>query len=247
MEKELEQLTIIIPVWNEAESIYKVLMEFTLIPEFSNTSIIVVDDGSTDTTNKKINKCCVINKMIKNIHINHSGKDKALWKGVADAKTKWAGVIDGDGQYNPYDFIKLLSRLTELNADAIWGIRINRKDNYLRKLSSYIGKTTMKLFIRQSKLRDPGCGIFIIKKELWHEIINICQNPKGQLHCFLAELVSELNGRVIEFEVEHRKREKGHAKYGINNRFISGLLSLLQACSIRKKIRNCYIRSVNRC
>jgi dolichol-phosphate mannosyltransferase len=230
-------ITIVIPVWNEENALDTVIRELVDLEQLSNMPKIIVDDGSTDNTKEAIKKWMSVNENIKYVYIQHGGKDKALWTGVKQADTEWIGIMDGDGQYDPYDFIKLYVYAERCNADAVWGIRIKRNDILLRKVISKIGKMVKRMMFTAVLLTDPGCGIMLIRKRYLGYIINLCPNPRGQIHCHLGELISKMGGNICETPVEHRTRMKGKAKFGTFNRIIPGMRSLLQAKAIMKHIK----------
>jgi glycosyltransferase involved in cell wall biosynthesis len=160
--------------------------------------------------------------------MKHRGKDMVLWSGIADTKTEWIGVMDGDGQYYFEDFEKLFEFTVEQNADAVWGIRSNRNDTFFRLASSIAGKWMKKILLGNTIVKDTGCGLFIARTSFLKHITKLCPLPYGQVHCQLPELITMLGGTVVETAIKHRARLCGKAKYGMLNRLLPGLFSLWQ-------------------
>ncbi len=223
--------TIIIPVWNEEETIASVIEEVLkekYLNFLNNTYIIIVDDGSDDRTVEILEKISKAGRLCY-IYNEHGGKDAALWSGIIAAQTEWIGVMDSDRQNVPKDFKNLFVKAENEKADAVWGIRSCRKDGLIKRISSFCGRVIKKFLLKKCVVQDCGCGIFVARKRFLIKIIKECPKPYGQLHCHLPELIVAQGGKVIETVVRHRKRKEGTAKFGVFNRIVSGLVSLIQA------------------
>lgn len=229
--------TIIIPVWNE-EKIIKLSIEEVLNTEvLTDGRIIVVDDGSTDETAEILKEIAEENKRLFIIYNKHGGKDFALWAGINFAETEWIGIMDGDMQNVPEDFEYLFRKIEDEKADAIWGIRTNRKDTWVRQMASFFGGSIKKCLLKNCVVQDCGCGIFVARRNFLAEIVKVCPKPYGQLHCHFPELIEAQGGKVIEMEVQHRNRKSGKEKFGVFNRIIPGFVSLIQASKIKRKLQ----------
>ena len=235
--------TIIIPVWNEEETIASVIEEvleeeyLNFLNFLNNTCVIIVDDGSDDRTGEILEEISKTTSQLQIIHIKHGGKDSALWSGIIASQTEWIGVMDSDKQNVPKNFEDLFKVAENEKADAVWGIRSCRKDGLIKIISSFCGRAIKKSLLKKCVVQDCGCGIFVARKQFLIEIIKACPKPYGQLHCHLPELIEAQKGKVIETEVHHRKRKEGTAKFGVFNRLIPGLFSLIQAKNIIKRIK----------
>lgn len=113
------KLSIIIPVYNESETIAEIIRQVKAVKGFEK-EIIVVDDGSTDETSKVI-------KVIKDIKvINHKtnqGKGSAIRTGIAAATGDYVMIQDADLEYDPQDILKLLEPIKQGKAEVVYGSR----------------------------------------------------------------------------------------------------------------------------
>ena len=125
MQKENNKIFILIPVYNEETVIESVILE---IKKNGYSNIIIVDDGSTDNTYKKIEN---IEKIIVLKHFLNRGKGAAIKTGIETAKILNADIvvtIDGDGQHNPADIRKMVKLIQE-KYDVILGNRFKNNNN----------------------------------------------------------------------------------------------------------------------
>ena len=167
----------IIPAFNEEKNILKVLKDL----EKLRIDAVVVDDGSKDNTSK------VVEEFAKNSEINvylirnekNEGKAKAIEKGTKFAlslnKYKYIIYIDGDYQHKPMDIPKLLKKLRDTNADAVFGVRKYKHIPLHRQVSNFFASvlTSLAVFIYSKRFyffRDVQCGFRIIKAEFLKDI-----------------------------------------------------------------------------
>lgn len=148
------KLSIIIPVFNEEKTIGEILKKVSKI-EIPNVEkqIIVVNDGSTDGTNKAIKNLPTVNPGIK--IINHSvnqGKGAAVRTGIKDATGDYIIIQDADLEYNPKDISKLTKLIGNGELKVVFGTRLNRLPNLSRDekrplfLLHYFGNRLLSLF-----------------------------------------------------------------------------------------------------
>lgn len=113
------KLSIIIPVYNEGETIGEIIRQVKTAKGFDK-EIIVVDDGSTDETSKVI-------KDIKDIivirHQKNQGKGAAIRTGIAKAGGDYLLIQDADLEYDPQDILKLLEPIKQGKAEVVYGSR----------------------------------------------------------------------------------------------------------------------------
>lgn len=233
-----DTITVLIPAWNEKDCISSVLQEFEGPPGLAAVRLLVVDDGSTDGTGAVLDEYHRAHPGMEALHVPHGGKDRALWAGFGAIRTEWTGMMDGDGQYDPNDFPRLMARAAEAGADSVWGVRAHRQDHALRFISSGIGRATKRIALGGQIVRDTGCGIWIARSKYLQPIPGVCTEPAGQVHCHIPELITVQGGRVTELDIAHRSRHGGSAKFGALNRILPGLRSLRQAARARGKLRS---------
>lgn len=228
-------MDILLPVWNEQDCIRRVLEEVqsARIPG----RIWVLDDGSQDASIQVAQEMANAMAQLEVVPLPHGGKDLALWDGIRRAEGDWIGIMDADGQYDPTDFCRMTACATEHNLDAVWGIRAARHDRWQRRWMSKAAKYIRRRILGNVAVADAGCGIWIARRTHLLHLANLCRNPKGQLHCHLAELIVAQGGCVGEIPVTHRDRTAGQAKYGLLNRLKPGWQSLLQARRLHKMLQ----------
>jgi len=225
------KFSIIIPIFNESENIYSLVDEiFSLIENKFSFEIILVDDGSQDNTNQVLN---IIKKKYSNViivtHQKNMGQSRALLTGIIKSKYNNILTLDGDGQNNPNDITKLLKIYFNSNYFLIGGIRLNRKDNLVKKISSKLAN-----FIRQSLLKDEcmdtGCSLKIFDKKIFLNFPFF-----NGIHRFLPALFKGYNKETYFIEVDHRPRVAGVSKYGTFDRLFIGIRDIIK---VRKIIIN---------
>ncbi|MEO8427517.1 MAG: glycosyltransferase family 2 protein [Verrucomicrobiota bacterium] len=234
-------ISIIVPVFNEAENILPLTQEVALAlrSERRTYELVFVDDASTDETWERINAAHQANSSVRGLrHGSNRGQSAALWSGIQATTGPVIATMDGDLQNDPADLPKLL---TELDwADFILGRRVKRRDNWLRQVSSRVARQARKIVLGID-LQDTGCSLRVFKRSALDGIF-----PFNGLHRFLPVLVHGGGAKVLEIPVNHRPRAAGVSKYGIRNRLGRGIVDLLAVAWYQKRrLRNVQITETN--
>ena len=213
-------ITIIIPVKDEEESIGKLAHEVsgTMAETPFSWECLWIDDGSTDETEKQLEKICQDgHHRFLSLDKNY-GQSAAMAVGFKNTTADILVTLDGDGQNDPKDIPALVNRLINQKADVVNGWRKNREDSFVRKISSRIGNG-FRNKLTHDNVRDVGCSIRAFRRACVDQIPVF----KG-MHRFLPTLM-RIRGyaNIIEIPVNHRPRERGQTKYGIHNRLWVGL------------------------
>ncbi len=230
----MKSFSIVIPIYNESQNILNLVKEiiFFLSNAYSY-EIIIVDDGSQDLRPSLIT--ILKNKFSFVTICNHTknlGQSKAILTGVINAKYDTIITIDGDGQNNPKDILNLANLYYNNNYLLIGGLRINRQDNIIKKVSSKIANNIRQFFLKD-ECSDTGCSLKIFSKKVYLELPYFNGN-----HRFLPALFKGY-GYITKFiPVDHRKRNRGISKYGTFNRLFKGLNDLIYVRSLIKKRHN---------
>ena len=209
-------ISIIIPVFNESESIGYLLDELKNIMEANklNFELIVINDGSLDNTYKILEELTLRIKELSVITLRKNyGQTAAIAAGFDNSKGDIVITLDGDLQNDPNDIPRLIKEINK-GYDLICGWRFDRKDNLInRKIPSKIAN---KLIAKVTglKLHDYGCSLKAFKKEIIDDI-----KLYGELHRFLPVLANIEGARIKEIKVNHRSRQYGSSKYGIDRTF----------------------------
>lgn len=190
-----------------------------------NYSILIIDDGSTDTTEKIVHE-------LQNKHFNltykkfrkNRGKAAALKLGFETALQNSAEVVimmDADGQDDPTELKRLLQALDE-GYDLITGARQDRQDRFIKKHSSKLYNYFTRL-LTKAPGRDFNSGFKVMKSEVAAEVSEMLY---GELHRYITVIAHWSGFRIYEVEVTHKPRLYGKSKYGIS-RFWRGLIDLI--------------------
>ncbi|MBO8232697.1 glycosyltransferase [Prochlorococcus marinus str. MU1402] len=214
---DIKQLiSIIVPVFNESESIALLLDEVINVMSFYkfNFELIVVNDGSKDNTQQVLKQLTLKIKELSVISLRKNyGQTAAMSAGFDNSKGDIVITLDGDLQNDPNDIPKLISEINN-GYDLICGWRFNRKDKLInRKIPSKIANKLIAL-VTGLKLHDYGCSLKAFKREIIDDI-----KLYGELHRFLPVLANIEGARIKEIKVNHRRRQYGSSKYGIDRTF----------------------------
>tara|TARA_B100000214_G_C23915730_1_gene603572 strand:+ start:319 stop:1281 length:963 start_codon:yes stop_codon:yes gene_type:complete len=210
------EISIIIPIFNEQESIKFLVAQILQVMKSSNEKfeLIVVDDGSKDNSVIELKE---LSKEVKELTCivlrKNYGQTAAMAAGFDKSQGKIIVTLDGDLQNDPQDIPLLIKKIRD-GYDLVSGWRFKRKDSeFSRKLPSKIAN---KLIAKVTgvHLHDYGCSLKAYKKEVLSDI-----RPYGELHRFLPVLANIEGAKIAEIKVNHRPRKYGNSKYGIDRTF----------------------------
>ena len=216
MKNPNQLISIIIPVFNESESIGYLLDEVLNVMQNNkfNCELIVVNDGSNDNTSTVLTELTIKIKELSVISLRKNyGQTAAMAAGFDNSKGEIVITLDGDLQNDPNDIPKLISHINE-GYDLICGWRYERKDKLInRRIPSKIANKLI-ANVTGLKLHDYGCSLKAFKKEIVDDI-----KLYGELHRFLPVLANIEGAKIKEIKVNHRSRKYGSSKYGIDRTF----------------------------
>lgn len=218
---------IVVPSYNEEENLLVVIPKINQkMSEIANDyTIVVVDDGSTDKTQKIIEILMLANKSLIYQKIrSNKGKAAALKSGFEYAISQGAEIIvmmDADGQDEPDELPKILRCLDE-GWDLVTGSRFDRKDRFVKKYTSKIYNIFTKA-LTNAPGKDFNSGYKAMRKEVAQEISEMLY---GELHRYINVIAHWAGFKIAEVEVVHKPRIHGKSKYGIA-RFWRGLIDLI--------------------
>jgi glycosyltransferase involved in cell wall biosynthesis len=230
--------TIIVPVYNEEENLERVekeLLAYTKIA-IKNTSILFVNDGSKDKSQELIEAICQRNVAFNYINFDaNRGLSAAIKAGFDHVNAPLVGYIDSDLQTAPEDFNLLLQHIGTY--DLVTGVRANRKDSFVKNMSSTIANGIRRAFTSDG-MDDTGCPLKVIKSDYAKRIPMF----KG-LHRFLPAMILLQNGKVLQVPVQHFPRVAGTAKFGVWNRLLGPLMDCFAYLWMKKKYINYTVKS----
>ena len=209
-------ISIIIPVFNESESIVFLLDEVisVMLANKLNFELIVVNDGSNDNTLRVLKQLTLKIRELSVISLRKNyGQTAAMSAGFDNSNGDIVITLDGDLQNDPNDIPKLISEINS-GYDLICGWRFDRKDKLIkRKIPSRIANKLI-ANVTGLKLHDYGCSLKAYRREIIDDI-----KLYGELHRFLPVLANIEGAKIKELKVNHRSRKYGFSKYGIDRTF----------------------------
>jgi len=215
------KLSIIIPIYNEQESLDRLFKELSdIFANQSETEVIFINDGSTDQT------LSILENKIKDystwkiidLYRNY-GKSVALQAGFDNALGDIIATMDADLQDNPNEIYKLIDELNK-GYDIVSGWKKNRKDPLEKKIASKVFNFFVRIF-SGLKIHDSNCGIKVFTREVTDTL-----TLYGGRHRYIPLLAHQKKFLISEIVVEHRKREFGTSKYGAK-RYSDGFFDFL--------------------
>jgi len=190
-----------------------------------------VNDGSNDNSQQLIEEICNENPDFNFIQFEvNCGLSAAISAGFNNTTTKLVGYIDSDLQTAPEDFNLLLTEIGTY--DLVTGVRANRKDSFVKNMSSTIANGIRRSFTHD-EMDDTGCPLKVIKTKFAKNIPMF----KG-LHRFLPAMILLQNGKIKQIPVQHFPRIAGEAKYGLWNRLVGPLMDCFAYLWMKKKYIN---------
>lgn len=220
-----KDISVIISLFNEEESLPELIgwIEQVMEKEKYAYEIIMVDDGSTDSSWKIIRELSSRNSAIRGISFRRNyGKSAALFHGFKAAEGRVVITMDADLQDSPEEIPEMYRMVIEDGYDIVSGWKKQRFDNKLTKnLPSKLYNATAR-WITGIKLHDMNCGLKAYRNEVVKNI-----EVYGEMHRYIPYLAKNAGfSRITEKPVHHQKRKYGVSKFGLE-RFVNGFLDLI--------------------
>ncbi len=224
MKKESPEISVVVPLKNEEESLLELCEWIKRVMDTNGFSyeVLLIDDGSTDASWATIQNLSFENSSIKGFRLNRNyGKSAALHIGFTNATGKVVITMDADLQDSPDEIPGLYQMVMEQGYDLVSGWKKKRHDPISKTIpSKFFNWVTGKM--SGIKLHDFNCGL-----KAYRSIVIKNIRVYGEMHRYIP-LIAKWNGfaRIGEKEVKHYARKYGSTKFGIE-RFVFGFLDLL--------------------
>jgi dolichol-phosphate mannosyltransferase len=218
----MPDLSILIPVLNEADSLPQLQAEIRAVAEQNGygLQVVYVDNGSTDASWSVIQRLAAEDSDVTGLRFRRNfGKAAALRAAAADATHDLMVTMDADLQDDPHEIPKLLEKMGD-DFDLVSGWKEVRNDPINKTLPSKLFNKLVG-WMTGVKLNDHNCGFKVYRREIFDDV-----RLYGEMHRFVPVLASAHGYRVGEVAVNHRAREHGTSKYGWS-RLPKGFLDLL--------------------
>jgi glycosyltransferase involved in cell wall biosynthesis len=206
----------VVPLYNEEESLPHLVEQLlaSLRPSGERFELVLVNDGSSDRTAEVLERLSRdIPELVGVVLRKNYGQTAAMAAGFDVAQGEVIVSLDGDLQNDPADIPMLLAKLRE-GYDLVSGWRHQRQDAALqRKLPSKIANRLIGR-VTGVRLHDYGCSLKAYSRDVLSDM-----RLYGELHRFLPALAFIEGARITEVKVNHRARQFGSSKYGIDRTF----------------------------
>lgn len=204
-------VSIVIPIYNEAENIRNVIEELLREAEkiFVAYEVVIIDDGSTDDSPGILEELILENRKVSFYRLSkNQGQSAATFYGIQKAQFERVLIMDGDGQYDPKDMLHLSEKLIG-GVRLVSGKRDNRKDSFLYRSFSFIGNRFI-AWLFSMETFDLGCGMKVAYKS------DLLSLPVFRhIHRYLQIIYFQNNLTIAQVDINHRERGKGESKYSI--------------------------------
>jgi glycosyltransferase involved in cell wall biosynthesis len=216
-------LSVVVPLYNEAENLSDLHREMTAALEATGRTyeILLVDDGSTDGSSARILDLESADPHVRAVLLRRNfGQTAAFSAGFDRAAGEVVVTSDGDLQNDPADIPALLDRLEAEDLDMVCGWRRRRRDPFTKRLPSLLAN---RLISRATgvRLHDYGCSLKAMRADVAKGL-----RLYGEMHRFIPAVASWSGVSLAEVPVNHRPRTRGRSKYGLG-RTARVLLDLL--------------------
>lgn len=216
-------LSIIIPCFNEADNISRVVAEALEKTEDLGAQIIVVDDGSDDGTAEAA-RAISSDRLTVILHPNRAGKSAAIRTGALAARTVWIATMDGDGQDDPADLVRMSEEIDLAgvgDVGLVGGVRQNRTDGDSRKFASRFANNLRKSLLKDD-CPDTACGLKIMPRDLF-----LAMPFYDSLHRYFPAWTKHFGFDARYVPVTNRPRAAGQSKYSNMGRAVAGFFDLM--------------------
>ncbi len=217
----LPELSVLVPVYNEVESLQQLHREISegcraAVAEYE---IVFVDDGSSDGSSPALDALADADPRVSVVHLRRNfGKSPALAAGFERVRGEIVITMDADLQDDPAMIPAFVERI-RAGADMVSGWKQKRHDPLDKTLPSRVFNGVVRK-LSGVQLHDFNCGFKAYRAECIQEL-----RVYGGFHRFLPVFAQDRGFKVEELVVHHRPRKHGHSKFG-NKRFLEGILDL---------------------
>ena len=217
-------LSIVVPLYNEAESLPELVAWIDRVARANNLSYeaILVDDGSKDGSWKVIESLRRSYPAVRGIGFARNyGKSAALYCGFEAARGEVVITMDADLQDSPDEIPALRHMILDEGYDLVSGWKKKRYDPLGKRLPSKFFNWTART-VSGIRLHDFNCGLKAYRLKVVKSI-----EVYGEMHRYIPFLAKQAGfTRIGEKVVEHHARKYGHSKFGME-RMVKGYLDLI--------------------
>ena len=213
MSDSSSSLTVVIPCYNEADNIPRVIPEVLAFCREHGWRLILVNDGSKDNSAGLLapyasESCRILT------HRSNRGYGAALKSGLAAVETEYAVTIDSDGQHDLKDVGRLLELAVAKNADMVVGCRPVSDSSRYRRCGKWIIRT-FAAFLIGRKFRDLNAGMKLYRTDTVRDYLQLCPDGMSFSDIILLLIASDRH-LVLEESITIHPRTAGHSTIGLH-------------------------------
>ncbi len=230
------EVSVILPAKDEAANLPIVLRDIAAALAAVAHEIIVVDDGSSDTT---IAAVTALSGDIAGLNlIRHAascGQSAALRSGVRAARGRIIATLDADGQNPASNLPGLVAPFLAPGADPLLGLvqgqRLGRQDTWSKRMGSRLANGIRNALLNDG-VRDSGCGMKAFPRQVYLDIAYF-----DHLHRFMPAMVKREGLKVMVMDVTHAERHAGRSNYSNTRRALVGIVDLVGVAWLMRRRR----------
>jgi len=229
MAKSTVKISIVVPLFNEEESLVELheRLSKAVCSLEKPIEFLFIDDGSTDNSMRVLSELHNKDPQVRVVQFRRNyGKSAALALGFKEARGEFIVTLDADLQDEPYEIPNLVKKLEE-GFDLVSGWKKIRKDPFIKKNTSKLFNFVTRKMTGLG-IHDMNCGLKAYRREVTETV-----NVYGQLHRFLPVMAQWQGFKVGEVVVKHNPRKYGKTKFGAS-RFIAGFFDLVTVLFITR-------------
>jgi glycosyltransferase involved in cell wall biosynthesis len=223
--------SLVVPFYNEGGNILPLIESAVMVLNSigQDYEILLVNDGSTDSTGDEIAACLARWPRCRALHQPRNlGQATALLDGLRAAQGEIILTMDGDGQNDPGDFPLLIAPVEAGTLDVACGWRHERHDSWLRRKMSRLANV-VRSRVLGDHLNDSGCQLRVLRRATITALF-----PFELLQSFLPAILIAAGYRLGEFKVRHHPRTCGQAHYGLRQLWLRPTLAMFR---LRRRLR----------
>jgi dolichol-phosphate mannosyltransferase len=216
------RVSVVVPLLNEEGTLERLYEELAaaLATMGLEWEVVFVDDGSSDGSYRELGRLHAAHLNVRVVRLRRNfGKAAALAAGIEVAAGDVIVTLDADLQDDPAEIPKLVAKLDE-GFDIVSGWKCDRHDAFARRFASRIYNSATRL-ATGVKLHDMNCGLKAYRAEVFEHV-----RLYGERHRFVPVLAHHLGFSVTELPVNHRARENGRSRFGVE-RYLRAPFDLL--------------------
>jgi glycosyltransferase involved in cell wall biosynthesis len=213
--------SVVVPFYNEAENLPRLIREIdAMLRVLEKTAeIVLVNDGSTDTFARPPASPAFAIRWLD--LTQNSGQSAAMYYGMQAARGEFIILLDADLQNDPMDAPKMWHKLGDENLDMVTGVRMDRHDTWVRRISSRVANAVRGALL-QDRTSDTGCTLKVMRSEAAKRL-----PAWNGMHRFMPALTLAAGYKIGEMPVSHRARHAGVSKVAGGKRAVRATVDLL--------------------